>query len=66
MNQLVVTKTKEYLILKIPLSSIQREVSSIAQKEREAVFEGLRAVKAGRVSPSFKSAKSAIAFLKTL
>ena len=66
MNQLVVTKTKEYLILKIPLSSIKRGISSIAQKERDAIFEGLRAVKAGRVSPPFKSAKNAIAFLKTL
>ncbi|TSC55918.1 MAG: hypothetical protein Greene071421_579 [Parcubacteria group bacterium Greene0714_21] len=66
MNQLVVTKTREYLILKIPLSSIKSGASSIAQEEREAVFEGLRAVKAGRVSPSFQSAKSAIAFLRTL
>ena len=54
MEQVLVSQTKNYLVLKIPLGD----------PERAAVLEGLEAIKEGRVSETFNGAKEAIVFLK--
>lgn len=66
MEQVLVSQTKDYLILKIPLRAVKRRRVLIGDPERLAVLEGLKAIKEGRVSKTFDGAKEAIAFLKKL
>lgn len=66
MAQLTVTKTKDYLVLKIPLEVIKQKKSSISSQEKKAILEGLKAFQEGRVSKSFKDAKEATSFLKNI
>jgi len=63
MEPITITKTKDYLILKIPTKILgNRKVSG----EEQAIQEGLKALKKGKVSKSFKAAKEAITFLRSL
>ena len=66
MNHVTVTKTREYLVLKIPLRAVREKRFSISIRDRQAIAEGLRAIKEGRVSKSYKTAKEAIAYLRSL
>lgn len=68
MAQLTIEKTRDYLVLKIPLKSIseKRERIPISSGEQRVIFEGLKALEEGRVSKSFRSAKEAIAFLRNI
>ena len=63
MEPITITKTKDYLILKIPTKAFKtRKISS----EEKAVQEGLKAFEKGKVSQSFKAVKEAVAFLRSL
>ncbi len=66
MNQVTVTKTKDYLVLKIPLQAVRERKIFLSDNQRHAIAEGLRAIKEGRVSKPYKNAKEAIAFLRSL
>ena len=62
-----ITKTKDYLVIKIPLRDIQKSKEiGLAITEEDAVKEGLRAVAEGRVSKEFKTVREAISFLDNL
>lgn len=62
MQSVTITKTKEFLIFKIPLAALQKQRGS--SREEKAVREGLRAVAEGRISKPFHTAESAVAFLR--
>lgn len=64
MEQVLVSKTKEYLILKIPLLAVKKKRVLIDNSARTAVLEGLEAVKKGRVSKVFSNTKDAVRFLE--
>ena len=66
MNQVTVTKTKDYLLLKIPLQAVRERRVSLSNGQRRVIAEGLKAIKEGRVSKPYKTAKEAIAFLRSL
>lgn len=66
MNQLIITKTKDYLILKIPLRSVNEGTVSVSARDRKVIIEGLKAVKDKKVSQSFTNAKEAISLLRNL
>ena len=66
MTQLTIEKTKDYLVLKIPLGAIKEKKSLIPSQEEKAVLEGLKALEEGRVSKSFKTTKEAISFLRNI
>ena len=66
MEQVLVSKTKDYLILKIPLLAVKKRRALIDDSARAAVLEGLEAIKKGRISKAFSSAKDAVAFLNKL
>lgn len=61
MNRVLVEKTNHYLVLKIPLRTVETgraEVSLRAQKViNAAIVEGLRDIDAGRVLGPFKNAR---------
>lgn len=61
MSQVLVEKTKGYLVVKIPLKTVgegRAELSTRAQKIVDAAIEeGLRDIEAGRVFGPFKSVK---------
>ncbi len=63
MESIIISKTKDYLILRIPTKALKtRKMSG----EELAVQEGLKALEKGKVSKSFKTAKEAVAFLRSL
>lgn len=64
MGSVTITKTKEFLIFKIPLAALQKRQTF--SREEKAVREGLRAVARGRISKSFHTAESAAAFLRNI
>lgn len=66
MTQLTITKTKDYLILKIPLKVMKERKISISPQEKKAVLEGLKAFEERRVSKSFRNTKEAISFLRNI
>jgi hypothetical protein len=67
MEQVLVSKTKNYLILKIPLLAVKKKRRIlIDDPARVAVLEGLKAVEKGRVSKTFSNAKDAVAFLEKI
>lgn len=66
MEQVLVSQTKDYLILKIPLRAVKKRRIFISDPEKVAILEGLTAIKKGEVSKQFDSAKEAISFLKKL
>ncbi|MBI3588936.1 MAG: hypothetical protein HY093_00775 [Candidatus Liptonbacteria bacterium] len=59
MNQVTIEKTKEYLIVKIPIKSVKTGRASISTKSRsvlnQAIFEGLKDIELGRVFGPFKN-----------
>lgn len=61
MNQVAIEKTQKYLIVKIPLTSVQVGKADLAPKSRRiidrAIAEGLRDIEAGRSVGPFKSVK---------
>ncbi|MBI4281580.1 hypothetical protein HY625_02025 [Candidatus Uhrbacteria bacterium] len=65
MQQVMITKTKQYLIFKIPLSTIQKTSLRLPRVDK-AIADGLKAVVAGRTEGPFKSGHEAIAFLRSL
>ncbi len=69
-SQLSVTKTetKDYVILKIPRTMWveQEQEDDISPEEKKGIAEGLKALKEGRVSPTFKTARNAIKYLRSL
>lgn len=64
MQSVTITKTKEFLIFKIPLAALQKRRTF--SREEKAVREGLRAVVEGRISKPFHTAESAVAFLQSI
>ncbi len=64
MQSVTITKTKQFLIFKIPLTALQKQQSS--SREEKAIREGLQAVAEGRISKSFHTAKSALTFLRSI
>lgn len=61
MNQVTIEKTPKYLIVKIPLTSVQAGKAELAPKSRRiidrAIAEGLRDIGAGRSLGPFGSVK---------
>lgn len=61
MRQVILEKTQEYLIVKIPLKSVKTgraEISPINQRiVNKAIAEGLNDIKSGRVFGPFKNIK---------
>lgn len=61
MKQVILEKTQEYLIVKIPIKSVKTgkaEISSRSQKIIDkAITEGLNDIKSGHVFGPFKSVK---------
>lgn len=66
MQQLSITRTKDYVILKIPVKPQGRGVFRIAQKEEELIQEGLEAMVRGQVSKKFKNVREATHYLRNL
>ena len=66
MEQVTITKTKNYLILRIPTKTLEHSRSNIVSREERAIREGLKAIEEGRTSRPLKGAKEAIAFLRSL
>ena len=66
MEPITITKTKDYLILKIPTKALKQKRDGVSPTEKKAVQEGLRALEKGKVSKPFKTAKEAVAFLHSL
>ena len=64
MEQVLVSQTKNYLVLKIPLQAVKKREVLIGDLERAAVLEGLEAIKEGRISETFNGTKEAVAFLR--
>ena len=65
MIQLTVSKTKDYLILKIPLRAVRRGKVFVSPRVERMIAEGLMAYVHGRGAGPFH-AKQATAFLRTL
>ncbi len=66
MSQLTILKTKDYLVLKIPLKALRpRRPVSLSREER-AIADGLRALEQKKIAGPFSSAKTAIRFLRQL
>ncbi|MDO8676186.1 MAG: hypothetical protein Q7K16_00805 [Candidatus Azambacteria bacterium] len=66
MEHIIITKTKEYLILKIPTKSLRQTPKTPTSIEERVIQEGLKALEKGEVTKSFKEAKEAISFLRSL
>ncbi|HCE86328.1 MAG TPA: hypothetical protein DEP08_00800 [Candidatus Jacksonbacteria bacterium] len=67
MTTATIDRTKNYLIIKIPLRGLKRrEVVTFDPKDEELVNEGLKAIAEGRVSKSFRNVREAILHLKKL
>ena len=66
MEQITITKTKNYLILKIPTKGLERNHGHFVSEEERVIQEGLKALEEGRVSKPLKGTKRAIAFLRNL
>lgn len=66
MEQLTVTRTKNYLVLKIPLKAVKEGEFEVSPREKRAILEGLKALEEGRTSRTFKNAREAITFLRSL
>jgi len=64
MEQVLVSQTKDYLILKIPLVGLKKRRVVIDDPEKIAIEEGLKAVKEGRITKPFDY-KGAIGFLNS-
>ena len=65
MEPITITKTKDYLIFKIPTKTLKYNRKSVSSTEK-IIKEGLNALEKGRVSKSFKTSREAIAFLRSL
>ena len=67
MSTATIHKTKNYLVIKIPLQTVsKRERVPLSGLDKKAVEEGLKAIAKGRVSRGFKTAKEAVAFLRSI
>lgn len=66
MEQVLVSKTKDYLILKIPLLAVRKRRVLIDDPERVAIAKGLEDFEKGRHSKVFNNTKEAIGFLRSL
>lgn len=66
MPQLTVIKTKDYLLLKIPLKAIKEREILVSSQEEKAVMEGLKALEEGRVSKVFNNTEEALSFLRNI
>ena len=67
MTTATITKTKNYLVIKIPIKRLEtvRKIR-MGSEEKKAVAEGLRAIATGRVSRPLKSEREVISFLRKL
>ena len=65
MTKLTVSKTKDYLILKIPLRAVRRGKVFVSPRVERMITEGLAAYAHGRGAGPFH-AKQEAAFLRTL
>lgn len=65
---MTITKTKDYLVFKIPIKAIKIGAArpKIFSRGEKAIAEGLEAIKNGKFSGSFSNAKEAVAFLRGL
>ena len=66
MEPITITKTKDYLILKIPTKALKYGRKDTSSNEKKIIQEGLNALEKGRVSKPFKTAREAIVFLRSL
>lgn len=67
MTTATITRTKDYLVIKIPLGRLAAERKiDIVSEDQKASEEGLRAIADGRVSKKFRTARGAISFLRKL
>ena len=66
MTTATITRTKEYLVIKIPLRNVVKRSFSVSLKDQALIHEGLRAVEEGRVSKRFKTTREAASFLRKL
>ncbi|MEK7659331.1 MAG: hypothetical protein AAB338_01595 [Patescibacteria group bacterium] len=61
MKQVILEKTQEYLIVKIPLKSVKTGKAEISSKNQrvvdEAIAEGLHDIKRGHIFGPFKSVR---------
>lgn len=59
MNQVTIEKTEKYLIVKIPIKSVNTGRASVSAKSRsilnQAIQEGLRDIESGRIFGPFKN-----------
>ncbi|OIO45429.1 hypothetical protein COX24_02980 [bacterium (Candidatus Gribaldobacteria) CG23_combo_of_CG06-09_8_20_14_all_37_87_8] len=66
MEQILISQTKNYLILKIPLQSKVKSHVLIEDREKKAVLDGLKAVQNSEVSSQFDNVQGAVSFLRKL
>lgn len=68
MNQVTIEKTEKYIILKIPIKSVNTGKALISTKSQsvvnKAIAEGLRDVELGQIFGPFKSLRGFKAALK--
>ena len=60
MGTVTISKTKDYLVLKIPLKALRPRRSVSPSREDRAVADGLRALEQKKIVGPFLSAKTAI------
>jgi len=67
MTTATITKTKNYLVIKIPISKLATDHKiHMATDDQKAIAEGLRAIAEGRVSRPLKTAREVTSFLRKL
>lgn len=68
MNQVTIEKTEKYIIVKIPIKSVNTGRASISAKSQsvvnKAIAEGLHDIESGRIFGPFKSIRAFKAALK--
>lgn len=65
MTTATITRTQDYLVIKIPLKTLAKEREiPIAVEDEEAIKEGLRDIAEGRVTPAFRNVKEFKLFLR--
>lgn len=68
MSQVTLEKTREYLVIKIPLKAVENRRINISSRSQkiidEAINEGLADIKAGRIFGPFRNVKEFKSALK--
>ena len=67
MTTATISRTNEYLVIKIPLRQLKRDgETTFSSEDEKAVKEGLRAIAEGRVSKPLKTKREILSFLENL